>query len=1114
MHKHAYISVFIAIFSFLPLILCLDHSVYAATELKSDQNTSIFTQIGHSRWIGSVAYSPDGQFLASGGGDKLLKLWDIKTGREIKTFRGHQGYIDKVAYSPDGRFLASASTDQTVILWDIQTGNLLKNFKIGYSFGKLGIAFSPEGRFLAMGVGSSILIFDIENKKSVQMETSHTTDIKYLAYNPDGRFLVSGSGFPDESVKIWDIQKEKELDLYKVKNGLNAIAYSPDGSFLALAHWSSITILDIQTGKAVNKIITSIEGINSISFSPDGRFLASGGKNSALKLLDVQSGTEIKDFQGHSRDVRSIDISPDGQFLVSASSDMTLRLWDINSGREIKTFEKYSFRASSALFSFDGRVLASTSDNDIYYDKLQNANKHPSSLNFWDIETGRKISTLTLPSKLAVRISLTRDFRYLAFGDTDYSVKLWDIKAGREIKSFEGHSDKIYDTAFSPDGSYLASVGREETIKIWDLKSGKELHTLSGYKSQINAINFSPDSKYLASVCLKGAKLWDIRTGGEVKNYEKMGGNTSIAFSPNGRFVATGDWIGIIRLIDLDTGKVIKYLEGLSGQVIGMTDNAGKLTKIHKSHHDQIDSVAFSPDGRFLVSGSRDQTVKLWDVREAKEITTFNGHLAGVNSVAFSPDGRFVASASTDSTTKLWDITSKKEIVSMISYINDEWLTITPDSFFNSSKDGGKYINVVKGMDVYNIDQFFDKLYRPDIVQARINFTKNKELKKLAAEKLEIDLDQLVQQKAPLLSFIYPSSGSLSKRDVEFKISIQERGGGIGKLIWKINGVTIGYANLERGFYISPSSSNESSNRSKPIIQSRLLTLSPGKNIVEAVVFNKDNTMSSLPAVLELVLKDDISDKPSLHILAIGINKYRDKSLWLNYAVPDVKDLTKQLEKSGRLVFDRIQTKQIFDAEATLEGLKSGFEFIAKQAKTNDVFILYMAGHGITMDGRYHFLPVDFRYRNEESIRKKAINQDHLQKWMSLIQASKSLVLLDTCNSGSFVEAQAVARGIAEKTAIDKLIRATGRATISASTDSQVALEGIENHGVFTYALMKALERADKDFGNNDGVITTSELASFVDEIVPDLTYKKWGYEQIPQVNIHGRTFPIGVTIR
>ena len=248
----------------------------------------------------------------------------------------------------------------------------------------------------------------------------------------------------------------------------------------------------------------------------------------------------------------------------------------------------------------------------------------------------------------------------------------------------------------------------------------------------------------------------------------------------------------------------------------------------------------------------------------------------------------------------------------------------------------------------------------------------------------------------------------------------------------------------------------------------------------------------------------------------MGINKYRDKSLWLNYAVEDAKSLSQSIALAGKSIFTEVCIYEVYDQQASISGIEQVFQQISQKAMSHDVFVLYLAGHGITLEGKYHFLPADFRYRNEDSIRQNGITQDHLQNWLSQISAQKSIVLLDTCNSGSFVQAQAaspqiITRGLAEKTAIDKLTKATGRATIAASTETQVALEGYKGHGVFTYALLQALKEADQKNGNHDGVISTAEIASYIDNMVPDLTYKTWGYEQVPQVNLHGREFPIGV---
>jgi uncharacterized caspase-like protein len=288
----------------------------------------------------------------------------------------------------------------------------------------------------------------------------------------------------------------------------------------------------------------------------------------------------------------------------------------------------------------------------------------------------------------------------------------------------------------------------------------------------------------------------------------------------------------------------------------------------------------------------------------------------------------------------------------------------------------------------------------------------------------------------------------------------------------------------------------------------KLLTLAPGENRVDVVAFTSDGSVASQSVGATFTVADSISDTPRLFVLAVGVNDYRDKALRLKYASPDARALTDSLKGAGGRVFESVTVQTLLDEHATSDGIRKAIVELGKKVRTSDVFVFYLAGHGITLDGRYHFLPVDFRYRNEDSIRTGGVTQENLRDWMSEVPALKSLVLLDTCNSGSFVEAQMATRGLAEKTAIDKLTRATGRATIAASSDTQVAIEGHEGHGVFTWVLLEGFRKAD---ANRDGVLSTAELASFVDARVPELTYKRWGYEQVPQVMLHGREFPIGV---
>lgn len=248
-----------------------------------------------------------------------------------------------------------------------------------------------------------------------------------------------------------------------------------------------------------------------------------------------------------------------------------------------------------------------------------------------------------------------------------------------------------------------------------------------------------------------------------------------------------------------------------------------------------------------------------------------------------------------------------------------------------------------------------------------------------------------------------------------------------------------------------------------------------------------------------------------LHLLVVGINSYRDKALRLKYAVQDGQAIVDSIRRTGAPLFQEVRVTRLFDDQVTIDGLQQAFREVKETITPQDVFVLYLAGHGVTLDGRYYFLPYDFRYYNDEAVRSSAINQDHLQDWLAEIPARKSLVLIDTCESGSFSQSMVAMRGMAEKAAIAKLTRATGRATIVASTDEQPAAEGYQGHGVFTYVLLQGLRHADEEYGNRDGYTGLFELAAYVNDQVPSITMNAFNFEQIPQVHMVGTDFPIGL---
>ncbi|MGD2029826.1 MAG: caspase family protein, partial [Desulfobacterales bacterium] len=773
------------------------------------------------------------------------------------------------------------------------------------------------------------------------------------------------------------------------------------------------------------------------------------------------TGKRIKTFKGHADIVNSIACNPaSARFMLSGNRSGKLSLWDIERGQKIQLFKEFlskdSNRSQSVVFGPN------------------------------------------MPSIEAVAFSPKG--KYAISGYNSGLILFWDIGSGKVQKSFK-EKCSLSTLAFSPDNTKFISGGGSHNpifgildtcFTLWDIASGKAIRSLdmaspAGHKRMVLSVAFSPDGKTaISSSEDKTIKIWDVSKARAIKTFKwKKGACRSLAFSPDGRTILSGSWAGALMLWNMASGKIIRIFEG---------------------HKNRINSVAFSPDGKTVISGDKEGRIKQWDILSGQKIRSLKGHFGSITSLSFDHDGNRIVSGSEDGSIRIWESKTGREIAKIICFKDGEWIIITPEGFYNCSPKGDEHLNVRAGKKVYSIEQFYGIFYRPDLVYAKLKKGADALLHQNVAK---IDIKKVIAGGAPpTVSFVSPDmSKRVSQRDITITIELTDQGGGIGKLEWKINGITVGVQEEERGVFVK-----KRKGRSVPIRKSKLITLSPGENIIRITAYNAKNQITSVSRALALTLKDEISSKPMLYLLTIAINSYRDKSLWLKYSVPDAESIASAFQNYSQAIFTDISKTHLFDNGATYKGIDNIFRLLATKVQPYDVFVLYLAGHGITLDGRYHFLPYDFRYRNQDSIRNDAINQDHFQRWLSRIKARKSLVLMDTCNSGSFTKAQFVQRGITEKTAIDKLTRATGRATIVASKEDQPALEGFKGHGIFTYVLLSGLKEADTRNGNRDRLTSIHEMAAYIDEHVPEITFKAFGYEQIPQMNMMGRDFPIAVT--
>jgi len=579
--------------------------------------------------VTTLAFSPDGKVLASGGWDDMVRLWDVESGKELRKMLAHQAMIARVVFSPDGKMLASrGGIDGTLRLWDPATGAELRKIdKLSRVnpwrfYREAALAFSPDNKTVAVSDRKGIILLDaVTGKETARLDGYR--DCMFVAFSPDGKLLASG-GLDDAaresySLRLWDVAAGKELrrcDLPKTAKGgtepPTGFAFSPQGDKLAaLVAEMDTYIFDVATGKQLHRLHHYWP--YRIAYSPDGKTVTTV-RGAALRLWDATTGKErFLDFAGHQTGVQAVAVSPDGKLTASGGED--IRLWETATGKPVR---RLASSAVTVAFSPDGKTLASGGGR---------------SVRLWDVESGKELHSFDGP-RLLRSVVFSPDGKMLASGDEQAVVRLWDLDGKKEIRSIDNQTlAESLSLAFSPGGKTLACAG------AWNqLGFGNVTLNLQG------------------RVTVKGREgyfvlMWDVETGKEVHRFAGLKDNIkSVAFSPDGKTLAASSRDGRLVLWDAATGK--ERLHIMAHPVVGATTPTAHLGGAFAA----APALCFSPDGKTLVSASPDKTIRLWDTVTAKEVGRFQSPDGGFTALALTRDGSKLISASSDSTVVVWDV--------------------------------------------------------------------------------------------------------------------------------------------------------------------------------------------------------------------------------------------------------------------------------------------------------------------------------------------------------------------------------------------------------------------------------------------------------------------------
>ncbi|MGE0760162.1 MAG: hypothetical protein AB7O38_24330, partial [Pirellulaceae bacterium] len=690
----------------------------------------IHTYEGHTWWVWAAAFSPDERRVVTASQDGTALVWSLDGRQRSAPFMGHQGPVFAVAFAPDGERIATGGHDKRVLIWkaaevvpfDYET--LLQGGQVPVPrsqelLGHLGavrsVAFSGDGTLILSGGHDNVVrVWNAESGNLVKTLRGHDEWVQSCAFSPDNRQALSGSR--DGAARLWDIQGYEEARVLQGRwlrgheDAVMAVAFSPrddqiatasrdrtartwdtrtgrphtsfdEGHFFLASHAAfypghkrlatsagdnTTRVWDVETGGQL-LLLEETGRAAAVAVANSGRWIATGGGTTdsgawIAQLWDAGSGGRKRVLSGHAGQVTALAFSPDDQFLYTGDSHGRGTLWRTESGVAVARLDWHTSKVAAAEFLRDGqRLLTASDDKTVAQWDTSQLSSHPDRV--------VPLTQLTLKHDESVLALDVADNQKLAItSTTGGQVQVWDLGRAVPVRSLPSGTSEVNTVELSSDGRRaLTAHPTENCVRLWDVVSSREIR---GFGSQpdsepplldlnrlggsVWSARFVAGADRILTVGGNQALLWDLRE--ETPHREPLmrfsphAAVVSVDYSPDGKLLVTGSWDNSARIWDVASGKDIQQLVG--------------------AHTGTVNCATFSPEGKFVLTTSDDKTARLWDRSTGQVVRDFVGHAGPVRFGLFSARGDRILTTSDDKTARLWDAASGRELQEFKSH---EW---------------------------------------------------------------------------------------------------------------------------------------------------------------------------------------------------------------------------------------------------------------------------------------------------------------------------------------------------------------------------------------------------------------------------------------------------------